>query len=646
LIADVSPKNESFGVDFNTPLSVNVVDYQHDRLDITFWAFSSGSWQTIGSFNEVLPGIYSVTALGMDQPEGVYRWRAWISDGINPPVTNEYVFTTRSNKPEQGVPDFADINGTLVCSAVNTTDANGDEIANIYSWYENGEPYASLQMPFNTRTSANPFVTEQVFFDGFEDGLSNWRVISGANWDSSSVQSYSGSYSAHASAGDSTLTSHDLDTSNIESLIISFWYRNHGVETLNLQLWDGLTYRTVVNLGASKPDDSWHYYTLQTFDPKFLTADFRVRFSPNSIGQDQEFWVDDFCLSRSFGVKDYSGRANHGTIHGATWINDGVVGGGYSFDGVNDYIYVADAPSLGGGGDFNELGIEFWVNPSKYENEARLIVKKVPSQSNGSYMVGFHSLDSAHSTLFFGIISTIDGQWHEVSDPNMSSIQTGVWSHVVCTYKSGEGLSIYVNGTLRTNSPLTGAVGLGPESPSSIYGRPVFIGFDGSWNDYSWFAGSLDEIMIYPRALSSSQILQRYLETKEGLSGNSTITADERSNNGTWICEVTPNDSFGDGQTRSTNDLDLPQPPSTNTSPNSNSDSNHKVLTPTPEPSPSPTPPPEEQNRPSPTPENPDVDKEFGDSSNDFMSKIAVFTVILFIIATVMAGMFFVVRRK
>jgi len=645
VIADVAPKDGVFGVDFNPRLSIKVIDYQSNNLDVSFSIYRSGNWQLINPPTEVSLGLYCVDTAGIDEPGATYRWRVQISDGVNPIFKKEYSFITRSTEPTQGVPELVSSNGTIVCSGVNTADVDGDAVANIYSWSVNGEPFASLEMPFDTRTSANPFVTEQVFLDDFEAGLSNWTVLSGANWDLSNDQRYSGFYSVHASAGDSTLTLHNLDTSNIESLIVSFWYRNHGIETMNLQLWDGLTYKTIVNLGASKPDDSWHYYTLQTFDPRFLATDFRVRFSPKFIGQGQGFWVDDFCVSRSLSVKDYSGRANHGTIHGATWINDGVVGGAYNFDGVNDYVYVPDAPSLGGGGDFNELGIEFWVNPSKYENDARLIVKKVPAQNNGSYMVGFHSLNSVNSTLFFGITSTIDGQWHEISDPNTTSIPIGVWSHVFCRYKSGEGLSIYINGTLRTNSPLTGAVGLGPESPGSIYGRPVFIGFDGSWNDCSWFAGSVDEVMIYPEALSSSQILQRYLETSEGLSLNSMITAEETRNSGTWICKVTPNDSFGDGQTYTTSSLDLSQSPSKPTSPNSNSDSNQQDNTPTPQTEPSPSPVPEEP-RPSPTPENPDSDKEFDDSGKEFMYKIVAFAVVLIIIATVMAGFFFVVRRK
>jgi hypothetical protein len=436
-----------------------------------------------------------------------------------------------------------------------------------------------------------------------------------------------------------------LDTSEAESLTVSFWYRNHGVSTMKLQLWDGVTYRTVVNLGASTPDDKWHYYSLQTYDPRFLGTDFRVRFSPDGlVGQGQEFWVDDFGLCRSLSIMDYSGQGNHGTIHGTTWIDEGAVGGAYSFDGVNDYIYVPDDPSLGGDGDFSELGIEFWINPSELRSGSRILVKKVPSQSAGSYMVGFQSSGSPSNTLFFGIISTADSQWHEVFDDNLTNIPVGVWSHVVCTYKSGEGLSIFINGELRVNSPLTGNISLGLESPSSVYGRPVFIGFDGSWNSYRWFAGSLDEVMIYPRALSSSQVLQRYIEAKGGLSGNSTIVPDETHKDDIWVCKVTPNDSFGDGQTYATLPFSLSQTQPTPNSSSSDTNSNTQDTLPKTEPSPSPSISPTKPDNPSPT-------QSPGPGSSDssaFPSRatLTAFTLILILIAITATAFFFIVRRK
>jgi hypothetical protein len=653
VIANEMPKNGALNVDLNPTLSVNVIDYQQDELDITFSVFTSGSWRMIGFLKNVLPGIYGVNTAGMFEKGSTYRWRVQVSDGKNPPVSEEYVFTTISTEPSQDAPEIIPRNGTLVCSSVNTTDVDGDTVTNIYSWTVDGEPFASMQFPFDTRTPVNPIITEQMFFDGFETSLANWKGINGVNWSLSTAQKHSGSYSAYASVGDTALTSTNLDTSKVESLTISFWYRNHQVSAMNLQLWDGVSYRNVVDLGASTPDDHWHYYTLQTYDPDFLATDFRVRFSPaGNMGEHEEFWIDDFSVCRSFSIVDYSGHANHGTIHGPTWIDDGVVGGAYSFDGVNDYIYVPDDPSLCGDGNSSELGIEFWVNPSELRSGSRIIVKKTPSQSAGSYMVGFQSSDS-YNTLFFGVMSTVDERWHEVSDENLTNIPVDEWSHVVCTYKSGEGLSIYINGQLRVNSPLTGNISVGPESPSSIYGRPVFIGFDGSWDSYRWFAGSLDEVTIYPRALSSSQVLQRYLETKDGLSGNSTIVVEETLETGTWICKVTPNDGYGDGQTHTTTSITLspflPTPPSTS---NDATSTNSPDTSYTPQQSPSDS--HEEQNQEPPwdgsgkeLPSNEKPKDKTIDSTDFPRNEItAILAVIVIVILTSLTTLLMIVRRR
>jgi len=657
VIAAEMPKNGAINVDLNPTLSINAIDYQQDTLDITFSIYTSDSWRPIGFLSNVLPGIYGVDTTGMGEKGATYRWRVQISDGRKPPVSEEYVFTTTSSDPTQEAPEIMSRNGTVICSSVNSTDIDGDMVSNIYSWTVDGEPFASLQLPFDTRTPVNPFITEQLSFDGFETGLTNWNGNNSANWNLSKAQKHSGSYSAYASVGDAALTSSNLDTSNVESLTISFWYRNHQVSTMNLQLWDGVSYRNVVNLGASTPDDKWHYYALQTYDPEFLTTDFRVRLSPGGImGQHEEFWIDDFNVCRSFSIMDYSGHANQGTIHGPTWISEGVVGGAYSFDGVNDYIYVPDDPSLCGDGNSSELSIEFWVNPSELRGGSRIIVKKTPSQSAGSYMVGFQSSGSCN-TLFFGVMSTVDEQWHEVSDDNLTNIPLDVWSHVVCTYKSGEGLSIYINSELRVNSPLTGNISIGPESPSSIYGRPVFIGFDGSWASYRWFAGSLDEVMIYPRALSSSQVLQRYLETKQGLSSNSTIVAEGTLETGTWICRVTPNDSYGDGQTYATASItvspDQSTPPSNSTG-NTSSNSPNTSYTPKHPSSSSPEEPNQEPSSDNGSgndssdkapPSNEDSDDGTIDSTNSSPIEIlAIFAIIIIFIFTSITTL--IVRRK
>jgi hypothetical protein len=76
---------------------------------------------------------------------------------------------------------------------------------------------------------------------------------------------------------------------------------------------------------------------------------------------------------------------------------------------------------------------------------------------------------------------------------------------------------------------------------------PLYIG----WYDY--FKGMIDEVRIYPKCLSSQQIYQRYLETRDGSSSSSTIVSQETNAGETWKCIVVPNDSHQDGTAKTSN---------------------------------------------------------------------------------------------
>ena len=61
---------------------------------------------------------------------------------------------------------------------------------------------------------------------------------------------------------------------------------------------------------------------------------------------------------------DYSGYNNNGVVNGSKWIQDGVVGGAFSFDG-NDYITVQEnGNTLGGSGSWPSISVELWVRAS------------------------------------------------------------------------------------------------------------------------------------------------------------------------------------------------------------------------------------------------------------------------------------------
>ncbi|MDH5690690.1 MAG: dockerin type I domain-containing protein, partial [Candidatus Bathyarchaeota archaeon] len=127
-------------------------------------------------------------------------------------------------------------------------------------------------------------------------------------------------------------------------------------------------------------------------------------------------------------------------------------------------------------------------------------------------------------------------------------LEIGEWYHVFCTYESGPGLTIYINGIERFNMPLTGYIDYDAD-------EQLFLGYDGGGTANRYLNGTLDEVKIYPMVLTPAQILQRYIETKDGLSSSSTIVSQETTAGDEWKCEVIPNDSWQDGTAKTSSTL-------------------------------------------------------------------------------------------
>jgi hypothetical protein len=76
-----------------------------------------------------------------------------------------------------------------------------------------------------------------------------------------------------------------------------------------------------------------------------------------------------------------------------------------------------------------------------------------------------------------------------------AALLAGVWSHLAVTY-DGAALRLYVNGTLVRTTAVTGAIGTS--------NNPLRIGGNNVWGE--WFAGTIDELNVYNRALTAAEI--------------------------------------------------------------------------------------------------------------------------------------------
>ena len=255
-----------------------------------------------------------------------------------------------------------------------------------------------------------------------------------------------------------------------------------------------------------------------------------------------------FETNSSTTAMDYSGKGNDGDVYGATWTNNGVLGGAYSFDG-NDYIEVPEqGNSLGGDGSWSALSVEFWIKPSGLDTGTQTVVAKTLS----SYVPG-GSVDASYRVQYryysypdrLRVYFYLNDQSLNVNIYNMGNLD---WHHIVCTYESGVGLRIYFDGLLQATLAYTGNV------VDSTGGLLYLGGVNSGSGDFN---GMMDEVKIYPIALSAAQIFQNYADSADGVDDSVTIVPQETSVGQVWSCEVTPNDGWQNGDTELSNTLTI-----------------------------------------------------------------------------------------
>gem|GEM_PF-2585050 len=172
---------------------------------------------------------------------------------------------------------------------------------------------------------------------------------------------------------------------------------------------------------------------------------------------------------------------NNGTLQNGATFAQGKVNEAFSFDGIDDYFVVNDNSNLDG---LTAFTIDAWIKLGSV-NGRQAIVSKVP---HGEYLllVNGDRLSFENQAIDFDAFK------------GATPLSPGVWYHVAVTY-DGSDTRLYVNGILD-----------GQDGTDYYFSNdePLKIGQRGANDDY--FNGLIDEVEIFNRALSASEIQAIY----------------------------------------------------------------------------------------------------------------------------------------
>ncbi|MFA6365397.1 MAG: LamG-like jellyroll fold domain-containing protein [Candidatus Paceibacterota bacterium] len=191
---------------------------------------------------------------------------------------------------------------------------------------------------------------------------------------------------------------------------------------------------------------------------------------------------------------DASGSGNTGTLtNNPTWqtSTNCEADGCLSFDGVNQYVSASGVPNL-----TSALTVEAWAKtPIVQDATYDTIVSKF---SSGPYNGWFLRRNANSSVVYF----TLYDNGTATASITGPTIVANQWTHYAATF-DGTIARIYVNGVLSA-SDLSASIG----SATTNFVISGNYGSTENWN------GSIDEVRIYNRALSATEILNQYNDLK------------------------------------------------------------------------------------------------------------------------------------
>jgi hypothetical protein len=199
---------------------------------------------------------------------------------------------------------------------------------------------------------------------------------------------------------------------------------------------------------------------------------------------------------------DVSGNGNDGVVNGATLTADrfGNVGSAYSFDGVDDVISMP-SPISGHAEFSSSLWFQLGADSSPYETALQV-------------GIGAVQYDTATETLILDIYPDRNGGASNGSSvstrylysPSISGLQAS-WLHLAFIVHADDTGEVFVNGSSVSGGPRFTDGGVTGNYDQSRIGATYDSRTSGT---HHHFHGSIDDVYLYNRALSPTEVSTLY----------------------------------------------------------------------------------------------------------------------------------------
>jgi len=190
---------------------------------------------------------------------------------------------------------------------------------------------------------------------------------------------------------------------------------------------------------------------------------------------------------------DYSGEGNHAINYGATRRTqyDSVLKGlgSYSFDGINDYMLVANESAFDDTGDFFVGG---WILPTSTGTNQFIITKRADNSHIAPFFIHFNG-GNGSLNFIMGEGSSVAAATTTITLNKKVHIMGGIIDTT---------LYLYVNGILIDTDPFEGA--------RQQNNTPITIGVNGGVKTGTYFGGIIDEMFYIEKGLSITEIQNIY----------------------------------------------------------------------------------------------------------------------------------------